>query len=516
MLAVDITNLPDDVDALKSIIANYHSHYRLLEEENKLLLARIFGRRSEKPTAEDELQGRLFDEAETASDPGETSNADGTVRVKEYVRRNAGRKPLPPALPRVVIEHDISDDEKKCACGHEKTRIGSDISERLDIIPQKIQVIQHVVHKYACSHCEGVTDDAELKAVTTAPMPPQMIPGGIATSGLIAYLLTSKFCDALPFYRQEKLFSRIGVDLSRATMCNIAMLTAERAARFHELMVADALAGPHLGIDETTVQVLAEPGRKNTTKSYMWVFRGGSRDHPVVVFRYAPTRSCKAALPIIDGYTGVIQSDGYVVYDVISRNQKLILAGCMAHARRGFVEAMKVSPSGTAQSFIDLIGNLYAIEKEIREENLTDEKIVGVRKERELPVLEKIKAKLDAEVHRVAPKCALGKAIRYMLDQWPKLVVYLDYGFVPIDNNLVENAIRPFVIGRKNWLFSGSPRGASASAVIYSIIETAKANGHEPYWYLRYLFERLPAARSDDELRALLPNRICPSTIPRE
>ncbi len=180
------------------------------------------------------------------------------------------------------------------------------------------------------------------------------------------------------------------------------------------------------------------------------------------------------------------------------------------------MDAMKVSPSGSAQSFIDLIGNLYAVEKDIRERKLDDEKIVEVRREQALPVLEKIKTNLDREVYQVAPKSALGSAIHYMREQWPKLLVYLDYGFFPIDNNLVENAIRPFVIGRKNWLFSGSPRGASASAVIYSIIETAKSNSHEPYWYLRYLFDKIPCSCSDDELRSLLPNRLSPSSVPRE
>jgi transposase len=515
MLAVDITNLPEDITELKSIIVNYHSHYKLLQEEIKLLTTRLFGRKSEKRSIEEEMQARLFDEIETRHETENSGQKPGGVLIREHVRKKAGRKPLPASLPRVIVEHDISDDEKICLCGKKKTRIGSDKSERLDIIPAKVQVIQHIVYKYACSDCEGVAEESETKPVTTAPMPPQLIPRSIATSGLIAYLLTSKFCDALPFYRQEKIFSRIGVDLSRATMCNIAMLTAARCNRFLDVMLDEIAGSRFVGIDETTVQVMDEPGRKNTTKSYMWAFRGGTRDHPIIIFRYSPTRSCKAAFPYLEGYRGIIQTDGYAVYDVVSRCEGLIHAGSMAHARRNFIDTMKAAPSPTAQSVIDLIRQLYEIEGDIRKNNLTDDEIVTIRQENALPILEKIKERLDREVHHVAPKSQMGKAIRYMLDQWPKLLVYLDYGFLPIDNNFVENAIRPFVIGRKNWLFSGSPQGASASAAIYSIIETAKANGHEPYWYLRYLFEKLPAVKNDDDLRVLLPHRLNPAIIPR-
>lgn len=263
------------------------------------------------------------------------------------------------------------------------------------------------------------------------------------------------------------------------------------------------------------MQVLDEPGRKNTAKSYMWIFRGGTRDHQIVLFRYSPSRSAKAALPILERYGGIIQTDGYAAYDVVSRTGRLVQAECLAHTRRGFVDAMKTSSSALAQSFVDLIRQLYLIEDGIREKRLSDNETVVAREQNAQPILEKIKERLNREVHHVAPKSKLGQAIRYMLEQWPKLQVYLKYGFLPIDNNLVENAIRPFVVGRKNWLFSGSPLGASASAAIFSIIETAKANGHEPYWYLRYLFENLPAASSDDEIHALLPYRLNTASVPR-
>jgi transposase len=406
----------------------------------------------------------------------------------------------------VEVVHDLCEEDKKCACGTALTKIGEEVSEKLDIIPAKVQVLKHIRYKYACKNCEGTESEEEGGAVKTAPMPPQIIPQGIVTPGLLSFVLTSKFCDALPFYRQEKIFERIGAEISRATMCNWAMLAAERMDRLLELLWENIAKSPHLGVDETTVQVLQEPGRKNTTKSYMWVFRGGTRDHPVIIFRYSPTRSSEVIKKNLKNYKGYLQSDGYTGYDVFGRRDGIIHAGCWAHVRRKFVEAAKITKEGLAHSVIDLIRKLYKVEEKAREDNLSPEETLLLRQKDSLHVMESIKKVLDREVHHVAPKSPLGKAIRYTLDDWKKLVVYLLNGIVPIDTTLVETAIRPFVVGRKNWLFSGSPRGAEASAAIYSIIETAKANGLEPYAYLRHLFEKLPLAKSDDEIRCLLPN----------
>ncbi len=533
---IEIITLPDDTEALKAIILNYKTEIETYEskietyKENaetyessikkyesqihglnyqiKLLKARLFGKKSEKLTAEDILQGRLFDEAEMHYAHEEEPQREEIIRVKGFERRKPGRKGLPDDLPRVEVIHDIPEEEKICACGSALTRIGEETSEKFDIIPAKIQVIKHIRYKYACKNCEGTESEGEGGAVKTATLPPQMIPQGIVTPGLLSYILISKFCDALPFYRQEKMFARIGVELSRATMCNWAILAHERMDRLLELLWENVVCSRHLGIDETTIQVLNEPGRKNTTKSYMWIFRGGTREHPVIIFRYSPTRSSEVIKKYLKDYKGYLQSDGYTGYDVFGRRDGVIHAGCWAHVRRKFVEAAKISKEGLAHSVIDLIRKLYKVEEKAREDNLSPEETVLLRQKNSLPVMESIKKVLDREVHQVAPKSPLGKAIRYTLDDWPKLVVYLSNGIVPIDNNLVENAIRPFVVGRKNWLFSGSPRGAEASAAIYSVIETAKANDLEPYAYLRYLFEKLPLAKNDDEIRVLLPDRI--------
>lgn len=515
--------LPDDTDSLKEIISNltkltkeYRQQIQYLEEKNNLLLQKLFGRKSEKLTPEDTLQGRLFDEAESFSvsdkDKPEKESEPETV-VSSYTRKKRGRKPFPESLPRVDIIHDISEDDKQCPCGCEMKRIGEDVSEKLDIVPAKVQVIRHIRYKYACKNCEGSeSDEAPVKI---APLPPQIIPQGIVTPGLLAWVLVSKFCDAIPFYRQEKLFARIGVELSRATFCNWAILAHKGCNRLLELMMDDIISSPIVGMDETTVQVMNEVNRKNTTKSYMWVSRGGTADKPVILFRYNPTRGEDFANSEFKNYEGIIQTDGYAGYNTLGKKEKITHAGCWAHVRRKFVEASSSAKDDNsfAHSMISMIKKLYEVESEIREKKYRDEKILELRKKESRPIVDKIGELLEKHRHSIAPKGLTGKAIAYTIDLWPKLSVYLDNPLVPIDNNPVENAIRPFVVGRKNWLFSGSPEGARASAALYSIIETAKANGIEPYWYLRYLFEKLPSCKSDDEIRLIMPNRIDPDII---
>jgi transposase len=520
------TNLPDDIASLQSIIStlntenteykklhetyeskihHYEDEIKYLTEQIKLLSFKLFGRKREKLSLEDELQGRLFNEAESYVDEKQPVGEE-KIKVTPHERRKSGRRPIPEGIPRVIITHDLNEEEKKCACGEAMEKIGEVSSEKLDIIPPKIQVIRHVRIKYACKGCEGLANENE-GAVKIAPMPPQMIPQGIVSEGLLAYIITAKFADALPFYRQSKIFSRIGIDISRATLCACTIKTYEKADILVELMFKLLMKYPVIGVDETTVQVFDEPGRKNTTKSYMWVFRGGGADHSVILFSYSPSRSAKEMIgKHLGGYKGYIQSDGLETYDCAEKTGKWIHAGCWAHARRKFFDAVKASGgTGTSQSIIDRIKSLYAIEDKARKNNLSYDIIKDLRQKEAKPILEAIKSTLDREVNHVPPGSFLGKAIRYALNEWSKLIIYIEDGRIPIDNNFVENAIRPFAVGRKNWLFSGSPRGALASAGFFSLIETAKANGFEPYWYLRYVFERLPYAKGEGDMMALLP-----------
>jgi len=504
------SNLPDDVESLKQIICDltldknqYKSRCSFLEEEMRLLKDRFFNKKSEKVTEDELLQGRLFDELESNYKPSDAP----TIKVKSHKRKKGGKKKLPESLPRKVLEHDISEEEKMCGCGHTMERIGQVESEKLDIIPAKIRVEKHVRYKYACKNCEGI--ESAKGAVQIAPLPPQLIPQGMASPGLVAYIAAGKYIDGTPLYRLEKIFKRFGLDLSRQTMCNWMMQVFEKTRPLMRLMREDLLKYPIIGIDETSVQVMKESGRKNTTKSYMWVFRGDGRASPLVLFRYRPTRSPDHVEDLLKDYRGVIQTDGYGGYEKVGSFKNIVHSGCRAHARRKFIEAEKAGGSNEyITRVIYLIRKLYEVEKYIKENNLDAESILKVRKKNSSPVIDELYEMINNKHGTIPPKSTLGKAIAYTLDDWKKLTEYIKNPIIQIDNNMVENAIRPFVIGRKNWLFSGSPRGADASAVLYSLIETAKTNSLEPYWYLRYLFTKLPYCENDGDLRKLLPCRV--------
>jgi transposase len=506
---MDTSSLPNDPAALKGIIADYAEVIAHLQERNRLLQSIIYGSKTEKRTdISGQRQLSLFDEIEVT--PLIEPEPEKTIEVPAHARKKPGRKPLPEHLPRIEVVHDLAEEEKTCACGCRLTRIGEEASEKLDIVPAKVQVIRHIRYKYACRGCEGV--ESEGGAVKLAPLPPQIIPQSIVTPGLLAFVLVSKFVDALPFYRQETQFARIGADVSRASMCNWAAKAAELIRPLIEAIHAEIRSGPIVNMDETPVQVLGENGRPNTSKSYMWVCRGGIPDRPVVLFRYEPTRSGAVARELLSGFRGYLQTDGYLGYEALGEQEGVRHVGCLAHVRRKFVEVDKASrgknsKGGTAHAVLDLIGKLYAIEKKARAEKLSAEQVKDLRDKESRPVLSKLKALLDERVQTTPPKSLLGKAIGYALNQWERTCRYLEDGRLSPDNNVAENAIRPFAVGRKNWLFSGSPRGADASAAIYSLVETAKANGLEPYAYLRHLFERLPSA-TEGQLKDLLPQNI--------
>jgi len=521
----EASKLPDNVFELKQVISSlqvsseekelqYQADIKILKEQVAFLRDKLFGRKSEKyPLDLNPPQLLLFDEPGDISSDQATSS-DEEIEVPAHKRKKPGRKPLPKDLPRVNVIHDLTEEEKVCDCGCQMSRIGTEESEKLDIIPAKIRVIHHIRYKYACKSCEGV--ESEQGAVKIAPVPEQLIPKSIATAGLLAYVLTSKFVDHLPFYRQEGQFKRIGVDLSRATMANWAIKVAERCNPLLSLLQTEMHSGPLVQIDETTVQVLKELGRENTKKSYMWLFRGGPPDKPALIFQYHPTRSGQVPSDYLRDYEGYIQTDGYAGYNALGRKKGIIHVGCWAHARRKFIEVRNAakniksrkSKTGSADVALSYIRKLYALENRSKSLQHTPEQIYIERQDKARPILDEFKRWLEKRSLQTPPKGLLGKAISYSLNEWEKLVRYLDDGLLRPDNNLAENAIRPFVVGRKNWLFSGSPKGAEASAALYSLIETAKANRLEPYLYLRCLFEKLPSAKTSDDYKALLPQFI--------
>ncbi len=512
-----IAALQREVLALKQITAQQQEEIRILKE-------RQFGRKSEKFSAEDINQGKLFNEAEVLSTSPEGEEAQETVRIVKtvYTRRKRGRKPLSAQLARIELLVDIGEDEKKAVPeGYELARIGEETSEQVHEIPQKYVVIRTVRPKYIVKPLagSGMPKLSDPPHILIASVPARILPRSIATPSLLASVLIGKFCDALPFYRQERMFSRFGLDISRQDMANWAIAVSLKLAALIDLMKRELLSAPFLHCDETPFQVMDEAGRKNTTLSYMWVLTGGAGTHRVVLFRYNPTREADFISTFLASYVGFMQTDGYAGYQAIGEKDGIIHVACWAHARRRFVEAFKAANrKGTADEAIGFIREMYKAERALREKHFAEkgsrdaDAFMRERKERVEPVLAELKAWLDAKVLEVLPGSALGTAISYTLDLWPRLIRYLDCPWLTPDNNEAERSIRPFAIGRNNWVIAGSPRGAAASADLYSLIETIKLNGLEPYFALRYILTRLPETPPDG-LVSLLPWNLDPATF---
>ncbi|MDY0282008.1 MAG: IS66 family transposase [Salinivirgaceae bacterium] len=515
---METATLPNNPEELKKIVERCQTRIEYLEERVRVLTHALFGRKSEKRDGSDEegpRQLHLFNEAEACV---EEEKSEETLSVPAHTRRKPKRKPLPPELPRIEVIHDLDEGEKVCACGAPLCRIGEEVSEKLDIIPATVRVIRNIRPKYACKHCEGVEDDGPT--VRIAPSPPQIVEKGIATPGLLAHIIVSKYADALPLYRQEKIFSRHGIELSRQTMAGWIVRVAQCANPLMALLERQLLLGPVVNADETPVQVLNEPGRANTTRSYMWVFRGGDPPRPVILFRYHPSRSGDVPRKILSGYQGFLQTDAFSAYEGMEKEMPgILLVGCFAHVRRNFIKVIEAKGKGakqkpgSAEVALGYIQKLYAIEKMVRASGLSPPEMLELRKQRAQPVLDEFKGWMDKRVTQTPPKGLLGKALSYALKNWPKLVRYLESEHITPDNNLAENAIRPFVIGRRNWLFAGHPNGAHAAATLYSLIETAKACGLGPYRYLRFLFEKLPYAKCEEDHRQLLAQNVTPEQL---
>ena len=355
--------------------------------------------------------------------------------------------------------------------------------------------------KYACRHCER---HATQTPIVIAPVPVNPIPKSIATPSLLSQIIVHKYQFALPLYRQETLFKQYGIELSRKTLSSWMLRCAELLEPLMSQLKQHLRQQPVIHADETTVKVIQD----DKVKSYMWLYCSGG-DSPedadiknIVLYDYQASRSGHCATAYLDGYGGYLQVDGYAGYE----QTPATLVGCMAHARRKFIEAQvaqKNKQSGKAQWAINHIQKLYRIEKALK--GKTSAEKYTVRQEKSRPLLAQFETWLLKSAQQIAPKTLIGKAVHYCLNQWEKLVRYVDDGNLSIDNNRAERAIKPFVIGRKNWMFSNTPRGARASAILYSVIETAKANGVDPNKYLTHLLTEIPKRKMDHDLDDLMP-----------
>jgi len=491
------------IGELEASKRNLEIRYEILEEKYRLALFKRFCRTSEQIS---KGQANLFDVSELPETSLESIDTEETISVREHTKKKPGRKPIDPKHPRYEVVHDLSQEEKQCGCGHELVRIGEEVTEKVQVIPEQIWIERHVRPKYACHYCEG-SGDEDRPAVRIAPAPKTILPRSIASASLITFILINKFVDHLPFYRQEKRFARIGIDISRQDMSNWAMAVAVILEPLIERFRRLIRAGPFVQIDETPVQVLNEPDRANTSKSYMWLARGGPPETPVTLYDYTPTRSAEYPRELLSQFNGYMQADGYQVYRMLdSESPNIVRVGCFAHVRRKFHEAAKASKkTGAAHEGMKYITKIYRIERELRSQELADDEFVLRRRELVEPELQRFHRWLVKKQQSVVPSTLLGKAVSYTLSEWDALVRYLDHAYITPDNNAAENSIRPFVLGRRNWLFSGSPRGAAASCTIYSLIETAKLQGLDPFAYLHYVLERAPHLTSEENWDSILP-----------
>ena len=508
------------------LTAEFHAKVQVIYEQIVLARRRMFG-----PSSEALGQARLFNEVELAATetpagaenagegetddqagfaPATSTDVDASVPGKKPAPRARGKRAaLAIDLPRVDVIHELSEAERTAPDGTLMVVIGQEVSEQLDIVPMQIRVLRHIRKRYA--HPGGVA------APRIAPVAAQVLPKSNASASTLAMLIICKYFDGLPLARLEYVMARAGVRLTRSTMARWMIAVARALQPIHNLMRDSLLSGPLIHMDETTVQVLKEPGRAAQSKSYMWVQLGGEPDRPVVLFDYEPSRSGGVAQKLLEGWSGYLMSDGYGGYDsaVDSANGAIVHLKCWAHARRYFMDAKKVhlpGKHGLADEALAMIGKLYRIERDIAK--LPDNERLAVRKDKSAKILNDLRAWLTVTLARVAPGSVLGKALVYMDNQWAGLVRYIDRADLPIDNNKCENAIRPFVVGRKGWLFSDTQAGARASAVLYSLIQTANLNGLEPYTWIRSVLERLPLAKSVDDYDALLPWNMHPLSVP--
>ncbi|MCB1732088.1 MAG: IS66 family transposase [Halieaceae bacterium] len=406
------------------------------------------------------------------------------------------RQPLPPELPRTIIAHE--PDSTACRCGCQLKRIGEDVSEKLDYTPGEFTVERHVRGKWVCGDCETLVQ---------APVPAQVIDKGIPTAGLLAHVLVAKYADHLPLYRQESIFGRAGYAIPRSTLaewvgrCGVALQPLVDALRDELIKVAI------LHADETPVPMLA-PGKKKTHQAYVWAYASPRQSAlQAVIYEFAPSRAGKHARAFLDGWQGKLVCDDFAGYKA-GFEQGMTEVACWAHSRRKFYDLHTAKQSTLAAQALDIIGQLYAIETEAKDLSASERR--QLRQARAAPIIDELYHWLIEQRQKVPKGSAISKAIHYSVKRWPALTRYLEDGDIPIDNNWVENQVRPWALGRKNWLFAGSLRSGQRAAAVMSLIQSAKNNGHDPYAYLKDVLDRLPMQKAR-AINELLPHNWVPA-----
>lgn len=492
------TKHQEQIKSKDTIISALHHQLFILKNAK-------FGRKSEK-LEEDKQLDLSFDEAELLSaqeaEPEELIETR-TVTIK---KKKPGRKPLPSNMPYIEHIHDINEADKQCPCGCVLTHIGNETTEQLDVLPQMTYRVIHIRKKYACKSCEDI--------MITAKSPKQPFPKSIATAGLVASVIDAKFNRHLPLYRQEDIFKSMGAQISRTNLGNWVVKAAKLLKPIVEAMTAQIKNYDVAYADETVLQVLNEQGKLATSTSYMWLFSGGPPDKRCFVYQYHPSRKDAVAKQFFDSFDGYLHADCYSAYVNLDKS-RIIHVACFAHARRYFVDVVKATNNkpGIAKTAVEWFAKLYAIEKQLKEDKASIEQIKQTRLTEAKPILAQFKQWLLTQQKTVLPKSPLGKALYYSIKHWDSLTQYINDGRLEIDNNYSERAIKPFVIGRKNWLFSTSTKGAEASSILFSLVQTCKEHNMDVFAYFKFALESVAKCTNEQEIQLLLPYNIDPELL---
>ena len=523
--------LPDDIDFLKrlllekidaenkkdkiivensKLVAQKEKRIQHLEQVVHYLKLKQYGRSSERHTDDSPQEELRFNEAEQCQDDTAPDSAVAfetpdslTASVPGGPAKKRGRRALPENLRREKVYHDLAPHATRCGCGCNMQAIDDVISEQLAVIPAELYVIQHCRKKYVCPACK-------TNAPVTAPLPPQPLPKSNASPELLAHIAVSKFLDGLPFYRQEKIWERLDIQLPRATQANWMIGCGQRVQPLTNLLYDYHYQSNLLFIDETPVQVLHEKDKPPEGDKYFWLVAGGPPDKRVYRYHYHPSRGSAVATDLLTGFKGTVMSDDWAVYGLVCEKLQLTHIACNDHARRKYDKAVKDLPknrqqhgSARAEMGLNYYKKLYAVERRIS--TLSSPEKCAIRQRESVPIWDAFIAWMETQLQQVTPESSLGKALHYTYKLKNKLRYYCEDGSLPMSNQVAENAIRPFAIARKNFLFYDTPEGATASANLYSLMMTAKHHGLNPFYYLAYVFKMLPLAATVEEIEALLP-----------
>jgi len=496
--------LPTDVQTLQQMVLTLLGQIDDLQGQLYYLKRQLFGKKSEKLSPDqrllfenlyNQIEARIEEQKQIKSEPA----------PKSRNQNHNGRRPLPQDLPREPIEIEPAEEDLVCdTCGSEKSRIGEEVTEKLEYKPASFYVKRYVRSKYACKNCQN--------NVSIGQLPPMIIDKGVPGESLLAHILTCKYADSMPLNRLEGIFKRHDVDITVSNMCDWVGVSADLLEPLVNRMHQKIRPSPIINTDDTQIPVKSPSRKGSTYNGYLWVYIDEKNN---VVFDFTPTRSREGPINFIGkDYGGYVQADAYSGYDELFRVLGATEVGCNAHARRKFEYALDSDPVRAARMMV-LWGKLYEIERTAKEKKYDSAQLLGARQTEALPILDDIKAAMNEYKDQVVPKSPMSKAITYALNQWDALIRYTTDPMLSIDNNISERALRMVVIGRRNYLFAGSEAGAKRAAIIYSLVASCKLNDHDPFAYFSDVLKKIntwPAEKIDD----LLPSNWIPIQVKSE